>query len=321
MVAVTRYIGNPILTPNPQHSWEAEAAFNGCPIEAKKESHLLYRALSRKQVIRQKTLELSTIGHAASQDRITFRNRRQFIKPEHAWEQFGCEDPRVTGIDGTYYIFYTAIADWPPAPDGIRVALAITDDFRRIKEKFLVTPFNAKAMTLFPERINGKLTVLLTVNPDKPPSTIALASFDTPKQLADQDYWNKWHTQFHTHAVALLRNSHDHVEIGAPPIKTPKGWLLVYSYIKSYLTSHKFFGIEAALLDLHNPQKIIGRTSQPLLFPEYDYELVGKIPNVIFPSGALIYNNSLGIYYGAADTSVCLATCSVDELLKELLQK
>jgi predicted GH43/DUF377 family glycosyl hydrolase len=320
MTVVTRFVGNPILSPNPKHSWESEAAFNGCPIvDEHNLCHLLYRATSTNQHLHGETLELSTIGHATSLDRVNFSNRKLFIQPEYSWEKYGCEDPRVVRLDNTYYIFYTAIAEWPPNPKGISVAVATTDDFRHITQKHHVTPFNAKAMTLFPDRVNGKIAVLLTVNPDIPPSTIAIAYLDHVSQLWDKTFWEKWHHMFSKYSVNLLRTTHDHVEIGAPPIKTPHGWLLIYSYIKSYLTSHKFFGIEAALLDLDNPQKIIGRTKLPLMYPEQEYELVGKIPNIVFPSGALIYNNTLGIYYGAADTHVCLATCSVDTLLADML--
>lgn len=320
MVFVKRFPGNPILTPNAKHSWEKEASFNGCPVAGGDGYHLLYRAQSVAKKIQNQTLELSTIGHAISFDRIHFLNRRQLIVPKYDWEKFGCEDPRVTFIDGKYYIFYTAIACWPPKPAGITVALAITRDFRTIDAKYHVTPFNAKAMTLFPQRINGKLTVLLTVNPDHPPSTIAMAQVEKESDLWKETFWRQWHKNFPNHAISLLRSSHDHVEIGAPPIKTDKGWLLIYSYIKSYQTSHKFFGIEAVLLDGENPQKIIGRTKMPLLYPEYEYELQGKIPNIVFPSGALIYNDNVGIYYGAADTSVCLATCSLSELLHDCAQ-
>jgi predicted GH43/DUF377 family glycosyl hydrolase len=319
MVLVTRYNRNPILTPEKKHPWEKEAAFNGCPIIDDGVCHMLYRAQSTVQIIENKSLELSAIGYAKSSDRVTFKNRTLLITPKYAWERFGCEDPRVTKIDDTYYIFYTALSLWPPAPAGIRVAVATTGDFHTILEKHLVTPFNAKAMTLFPQKINEKYAVLLTVNPDIPPSTIAVAYMDSLSQLQDENFWKKWHTSFSQYGINLLRTTHDHVEIGAPPIKTDHGWLLIYSYIKSYLTSHKFFGIEAALLDIDNPQKIIGRTEHPLLFPEYEYELVGKIPNVIFPSGALIHNDMLGIYYGATDTSVCLATCNVDDLINEML--
>lgn len=318
MISAKRFPGNPILSPDTTHPWEAQASFNGCPVVARDGCHLLYRAQSDAVVVGKHTLELSTIGHAISFDRVTFRARRQLIVPEEKWEQYGCEDPRITAVGDDYFIFYTALAAWPPEPAEIRVAVAVTGDFRTIKEKHLVTPFNAKAMTLFPERIGGKLMAILTVNPDIPPSTIAIASFTDPSELWDHGYWKKWHKEFPDYAVPLLRSNHDHVEIGAPPLKTAKGWLLIYSYIRSYLTSHKFFGIEAALLDLTDPQKILAHTQEPLLYPERDYELRGKIPNVVFPSGALVYNDTLGIYYGAADTRVCLATCPLADLFGAL---
>jgi beta-1,2-mannobiose phosphorylase / 1,2-beta-oligomannan phosphorylase len=120
------------------------------------------------------------------------------------------------------------------------------------------------------------------------------------------------------HTIPLLRDPHDHVEIGAPLVKTDAGWLMIYSYIKNYRSSQKFFGVEAALLDLTDPQKVLGHSTHPILYPEFDYELTGLIPNIVFPSGALVYNNNLGVYYGAADMRVCLATCALDELLEEL---
>jgi beta-1,2-mannobiose phosphorylase / 1,2-beta-oligomannan phosphorylase len=318
MVTARRFPGNPILSPDSNTPWEHEAVFNGCPVQCDDGYHMLYRAQSLPTNIGSIKLELSTIGHAISFDRIKFLNRRQFIFPEYEWERYGCEDPRITFFHNSYYIFYTAIGTWPPAPEGIKAACAITHDFRTIDKKFLVTPFNAKAMTLFPEKINEKIAILLTANPDIPPSTIGVAYLDHEEDLINEEFWNQWYTTLPSHAVPLLRSTHDHVEIGAPPIKTKKGWLLIYCYIKSYLTSHKFFGIEAALLDIHNPQHIIGRTSHPILFPETDYEREGKIPNVIFPSGALVFNDTLGIYYGGADTHICLATCNIDELLSSM---
>lgn len=318
MIALTRYPGNPILSPNKDHSWEAEAAFNGCPVMGDDGCHLLYRATSSIQTIDGISLELSTIGHALSFDRVTFLNRRLFIQPQHPWEMFGCEDPRVTFFEGKYYIWYTAISEWPPVPSGISVALAATEDFHDVKAKYHITPFNAKAMTLFPERINGKVAAMLTANPDIPPSTIGIAYADNVMDFTKAAYWSDWYKNLSSNAIPLLRTTHDHVEIGAPPIKTPQGWLLIYCYIKSYLTSHKFFGIEAAILDLKNPQIVLKKTPDPILYPELDYELIGKIPNVIFPSGALIYNNNLGVYYGATDTTVCLATIPVEELLSSM---
>jgi predicted GH43/DUF377 family glycosyl hydrolase len=254
-----------------------------------------------------------------SRDRVTFTKRKQLIVPEHDWEKFGCEDPRVTKIGDTYYIFYTALADWPPTPTGITVALATTKNFISIDHKYRITPFNAKAMALFPERINGKYCALLTINPDKPPSSMCVAYFEKLSDMWDAIYWKRWRRSVSTHTIPLLRTTHDHVEVGAPPIQTKYGWLFIYCYIKSYLTSHKFFTIEAALLDNNEPTKVIGRTQEPLLYPETDYEVQGKIPNIVFPSGALIVNNNLGVYYGGADTRICLATCPLDALYRVLL--
>jgi beta-1,2-mannobiose phosphorylase / 1,2-beta-oligomannan phosphorylase len=313
MVSLKRFGGNPLLAPDKKHKWESVAALNGCPVVADDGCHLLYRAISDSNK--------STIGHAISFDRVKFLNRRQLIAPEHPWEQFGCEDPRVTFMDGTFYIFYTAISRWPPEPKGIAAAVATTQNFRTIIEKRVVTPFNAKAMTLLPEKINGKYAVILTANSDLPPSTIGIAYLSSLQQLQDKEFWLDWYAHLNLHSIPLLRNSHDHVEVGAPLIKTDSGWLMIYSYIKNYRSSQKFFGIEAALLDIHNPQQIIGHTSHPILYPEVDYELTGLIPNIVFPSGALEYNNNLGVYYGAADTRVCLATCQLDELLGELIPK
>ncbi|OGG11895.1 hypothetical protein A2Z00_00875 [Candidatus Gottesmanbacteria bacterium RBG_13_45_10] len=321
MIAVKRFPSNPILAPNTQQSWEQEAAFNGCPIVADGATHLLYRAMSQAQTIKGKYIELSTIGHAISFDRVHFLNRRQLIFPQYDWEQFGCEDPRVTQLDGKFYIFYTALADFPPSPKGITVAVATTRDFHTIEAKHHVTPFNAKAMALFPQRVNNKLAVILTANTDLPPAKIAIAYLDCESQLWNTSFWEKWHAKLDDHVLPLLHSLHDHVEVGAPPIKTNDGWLLIYCYIRNYLSSNKTFGIEALLLDNTNPNKILGRTDMPLLVPEFKYELVGKIPNVIFPSGALVYNNNLGIYYGAADTTVCLATCKLEELLSVLRPK
>ena len=107
--------------------------------------------------------------------------------------------------------------------------------------------------------------------------------------------------------------------MGAPPIKTDKGWLLIYSYIKNYFTEEKKFCIEAVLLDKNDPKKIIGRTQEPLLYPEKQYELEGLIPNIVFPSGARIEKDNLLIYYGGADNCCCVARVELNKLLNELV--
>ena len=251
-----RYHGNPILTPNESVQWEAKATFNPSIVKDS-DFHMLYRAISNKVRYYGKELELSTICYARSADGYRFYDRRQFVTPENEWEQFGCEDPRVTKIGDTYYIFYTALSDYPHTASGIRSALAITRDFKTVDKKYLITPFNAKAMVLFPEKINGKYAVMLSVNTDNPPSDIAICYFDKLGDISNQDLWKKWYEERDKYKLELSRRKEDHVEVGAVPFKTKKGWLMVYSYIRNYFAPPAKFEIKTALLDIDDPTKII----------------------------------------------------------------
>lgn len=316
---LTRSPLNPILKPDPAHQWESFATFNGTVVKTDKGYTLLYRAMGEEKLYNNRKLRLSIIGKAESKDGASFTNRMPFIEPTEKWELYGCEDPRVTRIDDTYYIFYTALANYPPNHHGIRAAVAISDDLSSIRERHLVTPFNAKAMTLFPEKINGLYTVLLTVNPDMPPSSIAYAQFADITTLWDHTFWKTWYENRGDYVINLRRVNSDQVEIGAPPIQTKDGWLLVYSYIKYYLSNNlkKAFRIEALLLDTQDITKIIGRVETPLLTPEASYEKVGQIADIVFPAGAMLENDILTVFYGGADSVVCTATASWSLLRKE----
>lgn len=316
----TRCPENPILLPNRGESWESEAVFNGSAVKSGRGVHLLYRAMSAPTDVGNAMLEISSIGHAVSSDGVHFRERRLLIKPEYSWEKYGCEDPRVTRLDGVYYVFYTALASYPFTPDGIKVGVAITKDLNTIDAKYPVTMFNSKAMALFPEKIGNKIAAVLTAHTDKPPAKIALAFFNKEEDIWSRAYWEKWYAGLDAHALPLQRSSRDHVEVGAAPVKTKYGWLLIYSYIKDYLDGgRRVFGVEAALLDLKHPQNILARTYKPLLTPEEEYEKYGNVPNVVFPSGALVDKGNLSLYYGAADTTCCLATAKLSKLLEEFL--
>lgn len=314
---------NPILMPNKNQSWEAEAVFNGCPIQNRGKIFLLYRALSlpHYHALARLSMRVSDIGIAQSGDGIHFENRRRFIFPEHDWERFSCEDPRVTKLNGKFYIFYTAISRYPFNADGIKVGLAISKDLETVQEKHLVTPFNAKAMALFPEKVNGKIYALLTVHTDRPPAKICVAAFDKEEDIWSPKYWEGWYKNFEKYALPLQRKPADHIEVGAPPLKTPKGWLLFYSYIRNYFSGQRLFGVEAVLVDIKNPSKIIARTEYPILTPEEYYERLGMVPNTIFPSGAMIKDGWLRIYYGAADTTCCFASVGLSLLLAQMQEK
>lgn len=318
MFVVRRSEHNPILAPAAANPWEAYSAFNGSPIYVGKATHILYRAMSIPEKFENSSFSLSTIGHAVSEDGFHFRNRRQFITPEHSWERYGCEDPRVTKLKGKYYIFYTALAHYPFNADNIKVAVAISKDMKTVTEKHLVTPFNAKAMVLFPEKVKGKFTAILAVNTDRPPSKIAIAQFDKEEDMWSEDFWNKWYKDLDQHVIELKRESGDQVEVGAPPIKTKGGWLVIYSHIQNYGSGNVIFGIEAVLLDLKNPLKIVGRTHGPILVPEESYEKYGVAPNIAFPSGALIDGKILHIYYGGADTTCAVASVHLAHLIRSM---
>jgi beta-1,2-mannobiose phosphorylase / 1,2-beta-oligomannan phosphorylase len=317
MTTLTRIPENPILSPDPLHPWEHDGAFNGCVVFAEGMYHMVYRALSEETQLNGVQLQVSTVGYAKSTDGIHFGEHRLLFGPTEEWELYGCEDPRITYMDGQFYIFYTALSVFPFAAYGIKVAVAKTRDFVTF-EKHPVTPFNAKAMGLFPERINGKMVALLTINTDLPPAKIAVAEFETENDIWSPFFWSMWFDAINEHSLHLLRDMRDQVELGAPPIKTEKGWLVIYSYIGNYMSHEKTFGIEAVLLDLENPRNIIGRTSQTLLTPVEQYELTGVVPNVVFPSGALIKDGTLYVYYGAADTRCAVATCDATKLLTAL---
>ncbi|MCX6731997.1 MAG: hypothetical protein NTV98_00475, partial [Candidatus Roizmanbacteria bacterium] len=200
-MTVQRCVENPILKPEKSHTWENYATFNGSILKDDNTYHLLYRAIGDEQIINKKKLRLSVIGKAESTDGIHFQNRIKFIEPENIWETYGCEDPRITKIDGKYFIFYTALGNHPPNARGIRVGLAISNDLKTISEKHLITPFNAKAMTLFPEKINNLYTVLLSVNTDNPPSSIGIAQFEKIETLWDPLFWNDWYKNVDKHLV------------------------------------------------------------------------------------------------------------------------
>lgn len=319
---LNRYKKNPILSPQPDHEWEARGAFNASVLKEKDDLyHFFYRAHSQDQEYLGYRMSLSTIGYGQSKDGLNVTDRRQFIVPEYEWEKYGCEDPRATKIDGKYFIFYTALSKFPPTAEGIRIGLAISKDLKTVQEKHLITHFNAKAMVLLPEKINGQYVAILTPNTDMPPSSIAVARFDQIEDMWSPGYWEKWYQNLERHEIKLNRIDNDQIEVGGIPVKTKDGWLLTYAHIQHYpIENKRIFGIETVLLNLDDPQQIVARTALPLLVPdpEVEYEAEGVVPNVIFPSSALIEEGNLRIYYGAADTYTAMAEVSLSKLISEM---
>lgn len=323
MFVIRRDEHNPIIAPRREHPWEARATYNPSVVRTPEGMRLYYRALGNPDVLQTPTAGLSSIGTAFAEDGIHFHSRRQVIMPQEPWDIFGCEDPRVTFFEGRWYCFYTALGGYPFGPDNIKVALAIGDAPDSFTERHLITPFNAKAATLFPERVGGDIILLLTAHTDwtqehqRP--TIALARAKHIEEFFDPKYWDEWHAHLSDHALPeLRRGDNDHIEVGASPLMTNAGWLLVYSYIKDYYDEHKrAFLIEAAVLDAKDPQKLISRM-EPIFAPQEIYEEYGLVPNIVFPSGATIEDDRLDIWYGAADMVCAKASVKLSDLLRAL---
>lgn len=322
MYVVKRDPENPILAPVREHAWESVTVLNASPIEKDGDLHLFYRAIGKPDPLVAQGVLKSIIGKTVSADGTHFSKREPFIEPSEPWDQYGCEDPRVTFFEGRYYIFYTALSVIPFQAAGIKTACAVSDDLTSVAEKHPVTPFNAKAMTLFPERVNGKATLIFSAHTDEPPVKICIAQADEVSDFWDPEFWDEWHQHIDEHTLTLSRRDGDHCEIGAAPIKTKDGWLLVYSHIQDYFdTSKRLFGIEALILDEHDPYTIVTRTKNPILIPEEPYERYGIVSDITFPSGAILHESGrLDIYYGAGDTYCARAAVYYPDLRESMFR-
>lgn len=318
-----RYEHNPILEANPDKKWESGAVFN-CGAALGKDGlvYLLYRAIpmgyTRKPNGTGYDDYISSIGCAVSEDGIVFaRFEQPVIEPTGDYDRFGCEDPRVTRlkINGQilYLITYTAL--FGPAYSGSdRVALASTEDFHTFHKHGVVIPgLDDKDAVIFPELVNGQIAMLHRVAPD-----IQIVYFDDVEQLVNpgEDFWSEYRTSLEEFTVMRPKYEWESEKIGsgAPPINTGEGWLLIYHG----KDDEAVYRAGMALLDLEEPSVVIARSPYPILEPKEEYERVGDTANVVFPEGAIVIDDTLYVYYGAADKRCCLATAKLDDVLDYL---
>jgi predicted GH43/DUF377 family glycosyl hydrolase len=253
-------------------------------------------------VVYQNQNYLSTMSHirlARSDDGIHFRvEERPFIFPTGENEKYGTEDARITKINGTYYINYTAISQ-----DSWATALARTTDFKSIEKKGLIFHPENKDVAIFPEKVGGKYVALHRPNN----SGFGRASIwysESPDLLHWGDHRcilrprdTKWESQ--------------KIGGGAPPIKTDEGWLIIY-HGKG---DNSLYSLFCVLLDLKQPYKIVKRAEKPLLVPSEPYETQGFFSNVVFSNGVVQKDGKVFIYYGASDESSCVAITDLDYLM------
>ncbi|CAH8768486.1 glycoside hydrolase family 130 protein [Paenibacillus dendritiformis] len=224
-----------------------------------------------------------------------------FVYPSTELETFGIEDPRVTQIGDTYYIYFSAVS-----PVGVGESIVSTKDFVNVTHHGMIFSPDNKDVLIFPEKINGKYYALHR------PTTKSIGNPEI--WIAESDnllYWGN-----HQHLLGLRPGMWDSGRMGggAVPFKTEKGWLELYHGA----TKEHRYCMGAVLLDLNDPTKVIARSEQPVMEPEADYEKNGFFGDVVFACGAVVEGDTVKMYYGVADTSMACAELSVKEILESL---
>jgi predicted GH43/DUF377 family glycosyl hydrolase len=302
LLKLTRFDGNPIIVPRKGKSWELKGTFNPGAIVENGNIHILYRAVDENRV--------SRLAYARSNNgtEIHGRSEKPVVGPSAGWEEFGCEDPRITPLDGRYYITYTAYSRRGP-----RIALASTIDFENFEKHGLIGPDrDDKDCVIFPERIAGKIALLHRLE-----SKIQIAYFDSISDLQkSKDFWKSYGEHIDDYEVIRSKFPWEQrkVGIGPSPIKTDRGWLVLYHGVS---IGH-IYRAGAMLLDLEKPAKVLARTREPILEPQMDFERRGAVSNVVFPDGVAVVNGTMFVYYGGADTVCCVAYAPLNQFLDEL---
>jgi predicted GH43/DUF377 family glycosyl hydrolase len=303
--------------------------------------HMFYRAVRKGNY--------SSIGHINLEGPLNIIEKKEepIIFPEYDYEIHGVEDPRIVSLDGIFYLFYTAY-------DGknARVAFATSKDLINWEKHGLVTPSISyedaknlfkqshlkhkyfhfvsyikditapdvllweKDCYLFPEKYNNNFVFMHRILPD-----IQLIDFKDFNQLKNLKYWEEYLKKLDQHVLMEPEFSYEshHIGGGAPLINTPLGWLLIYHAVED-ANAGQIYHASAALLEKEPPFRVIGRLKKPLFSPKEDYEKMGDVWNVVFPTGTAIFKNRLYIYYGAADKRIAVVSLNLTALLKELIK-
>lgn len=326
-----------VLTPG-GHDYEAKGVLNPACIEIDGIVHMFYRAIGSDDV--------STIGYCQlRENKVIFRSPKPLLAPEFDYESKGLEDPRITFLDGIYYLFYT-VYDGKSA----LAAYATTDILPNFKKRGLVTPNISystaiemikklsmslkyelfashyeesrgkdvllwdKDVILFPQKFNGRFGLIHRILPE-----IQIIYFNRFTDLTE-DFWKKYLMDLDKHILLRAENWFETQNIGGgcPPIRTRYGWLMIYHAVEAS-SRGRIYHAGAALLDLEDPTKTISRLPEPLFSPSSSYEQNGIVNNVVFPTAALIVGTSLNIYYGAADKVIAMKSINLESLLSALM--
>ena len=298
---VTRYEHNPVLTKE-QVPYEVATVHNAAVVKMNDKYMMVFRShlLNGRSIL----------GLAESDDGYHFTvHDKPFMTPQDegagVYESISIEDPRITFIDGEYLITYSAYSEY-----GIRIGLAKTKDFTAVERVAMISEPDYRNTVIFPEKFNGRYARL-----DRPHSEL--------------NPWSMWisyspdlvHWGGAKHLVSPVKYHWDEMKIGpgAPPIKTPKGWLNIYHGVFPTMAG-SVYRLGVCLHDLEDPSKILGVSDKWILEPEEDYERVGYVPNVVFTCAAVPEDDgTVKIYWGGADTVMCAGTAWIDELVEMCL--
>lgn len=216
-------------------------------------------------------------------------------------ETYGVEDCRIVQLEERYYITYTALSMMGPG-----VALASTADWRNFERHGLVLLPPNKSCVLFPEQIGGLYYAL-----HRPSGRGVARSNIWVASSPDLTHWGGYAP------VAEARPGEwDTRRIGAgpPPIRYGENWLLMYYGVNRL----EEYAVGAIVLDGANPGQVLARSRQPFLVSEAAWERSGFVPNVVFPSGLVLWRDEALLFYGAGDRTVGAATVSLDEVVSDM---
>jgi predicted GH43/DUF377 family glycosyl hydrolase len=222
-------------------------------------------------------------------------------------EHWGIEDPRITQIGDEFLIVYTGFSAGGPL-----VCLAVTRDFRNFERRGVIMSPEDKDAALFPKMFDGRW---------------GLIHRPVPATNLGAHVWLSWSPDLrHWGDAAVLIPARrggwwdaNKVGIGPPPLLTDEGWLVCYHGVKT-TASGSIYRLGLALLDRDHPELMIARGNEWIFGPHADYERQGDVPDVVFPCGWILRDDgdTVDMYYGAADSVICLATASLTDLLDHL---
>jgi predicted GH43/DUF377 family glycosyl hydrolase len=248
---------------------------------------------------------LTSISHlrlARSRDGLRFQiEDRPALGPANEYETFGIEDPRIAYIGGAYYVDYVGVS-----PLGVTTCLASTRDFQSFQRHGVIFHPDNKDVVLFPARIGDRYYAL-----HRPHSSLFLRNDIWLAESPDLICWGR-----HRYLMGTREGRWDETRIGAGavPFRTDKGWIELYHGADR----QNRYCLGAVLLDGAQPWTILARSAHPLFEPEADYERSGFFGQVVFSCGLLFEDQTLKLYYGAADTSLCYAEIRLADVYQNL---